>query len=183
MNAKELIKNIYVVIEENHKNHERVFKGRLSGISKIMNVWEKSGVAWEFSYDKCILPIVLCEDGSILITLKEESNPAPIYFPVGSVYIQYSMLAFSSIAINGFRHRKRTFYMRIENRFIYWDNKIVKISLYFKVKRNIDTLAFELLPIEDKELDRIQYLYYVNKYNYRLSYFQDELELRYGNYG
>lgn len=71
--------------------------------------------------------------------------------------------------------------MRIENRFMYWTHKIVKISLYFKVKRNIDTLAFELLPIEDKELDGIQYLGYVSKYNYRLSYSQDELELRYGN--
>ena len=82
MDSKELIKNIYVVIEN---DYDTICKGRLSGISKIMNVWEKSGVAWEFSYDKCILPIVLYEDGSILITLKEESHPAPVYFPVGSV--------------------------------------------------------------------------------------------------
>ena len=178
MNSKELIKNIYVVIES---DYDTVCKGRLSAISKIVNIWKKDGVAWEFSYDKCKLPIILCEDGSILMTFKRESNLTPTHFTFGSVYPQYSMMAFSSIAINGFRQRKRTFYMRIENRFMYWTHKIVKISLYFKVKRNIDTLAFELLPIEDKELDGIQYLGYVNKYNYRLSYSLDELELRYGN--
>lgn len=52
VNSKELIKNIYIVIEESHRNHKRVFKGRLSGISKIVNVWEKSGAAWNFLYDK-----------------------------------------------------------------------------------------------------------------------------------
>ena len=182
VNSKELIKNIYIVIEESHRNHKRVFKGRLSRISKIVNVWEKSGAVWSFLYDKCKLPIYLSEDGNTLIDLKDESNLAPVYFAVESAYLQYSSISFSLILRNEFRKRRSIYYVRIENRFIYWNDKNVEISLYFKIKRNLDTLAFDFIPIEDEELNGIQDEYFVRKYHYRLSYLQDELELRYGNY-
>lgn len=181
MDSKELIKNIYVVIEENHMNYERVFKGRLSGISKIINIWKKSGAAWSFLYDKCKLPIDLSEDGNILIDLKDESNPAPIYFAVGSAYLQYSSISFSSILRSEFRKRRSIYYVRIENRFIYRNGKTVEISLYFKIKRDLDTLVFDVMPIEDEELNGIQDDYFVRKYHYRLFYFKDKLELTYGH--
>lgn len=86
--------------------------------------------------------------------------------------------------INTSKRIRRTggffYYVRIENRFIYRNGKTVEISLYFKIKRDLDTLVFDVMSIEDEELNGIQEEYFVRKYHYRLSYFEDKLELTYG---